>query len=86
LFNPEATPLLALRNAGGLPADRDGAGGCTIFLADDGGDDPAIAATYIMGQPLYRDPGQPIPSGYHRAYRSEQYVTEPTPKNQLRIA
>ncbi|MFZ4640435.1 MAG: guanine deaminase [Nodosilinea sp.] len=60
VLDPQATPLLALRNQGGLPKDL-------VDLADLVfslllmGDDRAIAATYIMGQPLHPKPDRRTP-------------------------
>ncbi|MBU6229995.1 MAG: guanine deaminase [Cyanobacteria bacterium REEB459] len=60
VLDPQATPLLTLRNAGGLPADLTGLAD-VLFALLMMGDDRAIAATYIMGQPLHPKPDRPAP-------------------------
>jgi guanine deaminase len=52
VLDPQATPLLALRNQAGLPPDVESLADLLFSLLIMG-DDRAIAATYVMGKLAY---------------------------------
>jgi guanine deaminase len=60
VLDPQATPLLALRNEAGIPNDLAGLADLLFSLVILGGD-RAVAATYILGELAYTNQALPSP-------------------------